>query len=208
MRFSTVLEEYRSGRSLTFFRELHWKSSKQSADTVTKTFWSIRTNFRQETFIEWMKLAHFHDQLPLDLQRCLYDAPGVLRDDFYLALLRAKNTDVPKDTLLQRLAALQRLVGRREWKRNLLNTFSGVLSYEIMEILTPIRKAKKYTGYVRNPSSVGSKRKSKNSKPEPETFSWTSESTIDFYMYLTVGQLSSTLGDMSLPLMSTQSTKR
>lgn len=208
MRFSTVLEEYRSGKNLSFFRELHWKSSKQSADTVTKTFWSVRTNFRQETFIEWMKLAHFHDQLPLGLQRCLYDAPGVLRDDLYLALLRAKNTDVPKDTLLQRLAALQRQLGRREWKLNLLNTFNGVLRYEIMEILTTIRKAKKYTGYVRNPSAVGSKKRSKNSHPEPETFSWTSESTIDFYLYLTVGQLSSTFGDMSLPLKSTQSTKR
>lgn len=138
----------------------------------------------------------------------MYDAPGVLRDDQFLALLQAKISGVPMDVLESRLQSLQRLLGQPTWEMNLLRTFDGVLSYEISEILKPIRKGKKYTGYVRNSSSVGSKRGFGGTKPEPETFEWNTESTIDFLAYFSVGQLSLASGDISLILKSPERTKR
>lgn len=196
MKYSTILWESRSVRPLKSFRNLRWKSSKQAADTPTETFWAVRTNFRQKTFIEWLKMEHFFNGLPISLQRCLFDAPGVLRDDQYLALLQAKMMGVPMDVLEARLQSLQRLLGQPRWEMNLLRTFNGVLSYEISEILKPIRKAEKYSGYVRNSSAVGSKRGFGGTKSEPETFEWTTEYTIDYFSYFSVGQLSSAFGDL------------
>ena len=208
MSFSTILWESRSVLPLKSYRNLQWRSSKQAADTPTETIWKVRTNFRLSTFVEYLKMKHFYEGLPVNLQRCLYDAPGVLGDDLYLALLRAKTLELPLDVLEARLQSLQRLLGRSTWEMNLLRTFNGVLSYEINEILKPIRKGKKYTGYVRNSSSVGSKRGFGKSKPEPETFEWNTESTIDYFAYLSVGQLSLASGENSLILMSPIRTKR
>lgn len=143
-------------------------------------------------------MKHFYIGLPVTEQRLLFDAPGVLRDDLFLALLRAKNSTVPKNILEARLQQLQRLQGQPIWEMNLLRTFDGVLSYEISEILKPIRKGKKYSGYVRNSSAVGSKRGFGQARPEPETFEWTTEYTIDYYEYLTVGRLSSAFGDITI----------
>lgn len=196
MSYSTILWESRSERKLQSFRNLQWKSSKQKADTPTETLWKVRTNFRLQTFIVFLKMKHFYEGLPTSWQRLLYDAPGVLRDDQFLALLQAKNSGVPMDVLEARLQRLQRLLGQPTWGMNLLKTYNGVLSYEISETLKPIRKGKKYSGYVRNSSAVGSKRGFGGTKPEPETFEWTTEYTIDYYLFFTVGQLSSAFGDL------------
>jgi len=153
-------------------------------------------------------MRHFYEGLPVNLQRCMFDAPGVLRDDLYLALLRAKSLGIPMDILETRLRSLQRLIGQPTWEMNLLSTFAGVLSYEISEILKPIRKAEKYSGYVRNSSSVGSKRGFGKAKPEPETFEWNTESTLDYFTYLSVGQLSLASGENTLILKSLEKTKR
>lgn len=208
MSFSTILWESSFGKPLKSFRNLQWKSSKQAADTPTETLWKVRTNFRLTTFTKYLKMKHFYEGLPVNEQRCMFDAPGVLRDDLYLALLRAKTLGIPMDMLESRLQSLQRLTGQPTWEMNLLRTFDGVLSYEISEILKPIRKAEKYSGYVRNSSSVGSKRGFGKVKPEPETFEWNTESTLDYFAYLSVGQLSLASGDISLILKSPERTKR
>lgn len=208
MSFSTILWESRTERKLKNFRILTWRSSKQIADTPTETIWKVATNFRLMTFIKYLKMKHFYIGLPMNLQRLMFDFPAVLRDDQYLALLQAKNMNVPMDILEQRLQQLQRLLGQPIWEMNLLRTFDGVLSYEINEILKPIRKGKKYTGYVRNSSVVGSKRGFGKPKPEPETFEWNTESTIDYLTYFSVGQLSLASGDISLILKSPERTKR
>lgn len=208
MSFSTILWESSFGKPLKSFRNLTWRSSKQAADTPTETLWKVRTNFRLQTFTKYLKMRHFYEGLPVNQQRLLFDAPGVLRDDLFLALLRAKNEDVPLNILEARMQSMQRLLGQSPWTMNLLSTFDGVLSYEISEILKPIRKGKKYSGYVRNSSSVGSKRGFGKAKPEPETFEWNTESTIDFFTYFSVGQLSLASGETSLILTSPERTKR
>jgi hypothetical protein len=68
-----------------------------------------------------------------------------------------------------------------------------------------IRKVKKYSGYVRNSSAVGSKRTSKVFIPEAESFEWNYNVEIDFYSYLTVGEFNSGLsGVVDFTLMMDQ----
>lgn len=190
MNFSTILWESRSVKPVRNFRTLKWKASLQKADTPTETFWTVRTNFRLKTFIEYLKMKFFYEGLSLKEQQLLFDSPGFFRDDIYLALLRAKTDGHSLEILESRLEKLQRLLGiSPKWGKHLVDTYNGVLSYEILLQTRSVRKGKKYSGYVRNSSAVGSKRRSGGVKPEPEIFEWNTERTIDYYAYFTVGRL-------------------
>jgi len=142
-------------------------------------------------------------------RNCCYDAPGTLEDDLFIDALRAWKTDVPKRILWQRLQQIQRLLARQEWSQNLYYTYEGIMAYEIEEVRLSIRKVKKYSGYVRNSSAVGSKRKSNLSIPEPERFEWNSDVNLNYYHFLTVGEFDSGApGNIIFTLMRTESSKR
>lgn len=126
-------------------------------------------------------------------KRMLFDAPGVFRDNLFIDALRAWMTDVPRSILWQRLQQLQRLLGRPQWSPNFYYTYDNCIAYEFQEIRQSIRKVKKYSGYVRNSSSVGTKRASGSPKPEPESFEWSTNEEIDYYHFLTVGEFNSGL---------------
>jgi hypothetical protein len=137
-------------------------------------------------FIEYMKMAHFYEGLPEVELRCLFDAPGVLSDRKYLSLLRAKEF-VDFEVLEQRFNIVNFLLEEPEWSMNLLFTLRGTLNYEITEIRQAIRPVKKYSGYVRNISSI--KTKLSKGRPEPEIFEWTNSCEIDYFKFFTVGEI-------------------
>lgn len=182
---------------LKAFRTLTWGSANNLPNTLTKTFWEVKTNFRKHTYIEYLQLKALMNEISYTEYRCLLDAPGVLKDDLFIDALRAWKTDVPKKILWQRLAALQRLLLRAQWSSNLYYTYNGCVSYELVELRTSIRKVKKYSGYVRNSSAVGSKRRATSSAQEPEMFEWTDIVEIDYYQFLTVGEFDTGLPGMS-----------
>lgn len=170
------------------FRKLQWRSSNNTANSLTETFWSVRTNFRLFTFVEYWKMKMFLFDLPVDEQRMIFDAPGVLNDKLFFEAMLAKRSGIEESLLLQRVNNLQKLLGRDIWSFHLFNTKTGVIRYEIQELRRSIRQAKKYSGYVRNSSSVGSKRGFGTVKSDPETFEWNPLiEEIDYYRYLTVG---------------------
>lgn len=185
----TILFKSVSEKKLKNFRSLKWKSSKQVPNTLTETFWRVRTPAKMFNFIEYFKMKSFFDVIQMDEWRMLFDAPGVLEDDLFMSLLKARYFGVPQNILLLRLQALQRLKGQTPWNSNLYYTYKGVFAYEVEEVRSSIRKVKKYSGYVRNSSAVGSKRSSGASKPEPEIFEWKPlNEEIDFFGFLTVGR--------------------
>lgn len=191
----TILEQSGKGK-VRNFRRLHWDSANHKPETLTKTFWEVRTNFRKHKFIQYLQMKHLIGDCSLTEYRCLIDAPGVLKDDLYLDALRAWKSDVPQRILWQRLATLQRLLRLPEWSLNLYYTYNGSVNYEMIEARQPIRKVKKFSGYVRNSSSVGSKRRSSSSRPDPESFEWNTNVEIDYYLFLTVGEFNSGLPGM------------
>jgi tRNA U34 5-carboxymethylaminomethyl modifying enzyme MnmG/GidA len=112
-------------------------------------------------------------------------------DNLYLSLIRAKMTDVPGNILLRRLAKLQELLRQQPWSLNLYYTYKNCVTYELKEVRRSIRKGEKYSGYVRNSSSVGSKKNSRTQSPIPETFEWDSYEELDYFEFLSVGSFSS-----------------
>jgi len=141
---------------------------------------------------------------------CSYDAPGVLSDELFISALRAKQQQIyDKKTQLQRLQLVQESLGIPKYSLNLYYTYDKVVNYEILETRSTIRKVKKYSGYVRNSSSVGSKRSSGSSKPEPESFEWTYNEKFDYFEFLSVGVYSwETPRQLIDTLMRTKSSKR
>jgi len=205
----TILEQSTLGRIKGPLHILKWGSSNNLANTSTKTFWEIKTSFRKFNFIKYLQLKVLMDQANETELRCCFDAPGVLNDDLFLDALRAKQSKINTEVLWQRIEILQRIFDLTIWNQNLYYTLANVVTYEIKEIRSSIRKVKKYSGYVRNSSAVGSKRKSNNTKPEPENFEWNSGCDRDYYHFLTVGEFISGLpGDIFFTLKRTKSPKR
>lgn len=202
----TILSESTQGGILKNFREHRWMSSNNLPDTATKTFWIIRTPQRKFTFIEYMKLKFFFD-FPSEVEwRCMVDAPGFLSDNLFISAIIAKRQVEDKELLLHRLNILQKLIGRKIWNENQFFTLNGVMKFSIEEIRKSIRPADKYSGYVRNSSSVGSKSSNKIFVPEPETPEWIDTKEIDFLEFLTVGEFTSGIapGSIFFTLMKDQ----
>jgi len=156
--------------------------------------------------IEFWKMKFFFDAPSLLEWRSAIDAPGFLTDDLFVAAIAAKKVVRNEKVLLHRLQILQRLLGRKEWSRNLYFTVSGVVKYTLQEVRLTIRPADKYSGYVRNSSAVGSKRSQRKASLEPETTEWQSVEKIDFLEFLTVGEFTTGIqpGSIFFTLMKDQ----
>jgi len=205
----TILERSDLGKKLKGFKVHTWNSSNNLPDTATKTFWQVHSRQRKHTVIEYMKMEFFFNELDIVQQRCLFDAPGVLNDDLFFSALIAKRTGVEEKLLIARLNFLRRLTFKPEWNRNLFFTLKGTVGISILECRQAIRPADKYSGYVRNSSSVGSKKARQLSIPEPEIFEWNNNAKIDFLEFLTVGESATgTPGGLFFTLKRTKSPKR
>lgn len=165
-----------------------WKSSNNIPDSSVRTIWSIDTNLRKFKFIELMKMKLLFTELPIIEYRCLIDAPGVLNDELFVSAIIARSLVNDLNLLIQRLNFLQSLLERRVWNKDLFFTWNGNLRFRIREMRMNIRPARKFSGYVRNISAIGSKR-SRISSFEPETWEYSSSEQIDFLTFLTVGEL-------------------
>jgi len=205
----TILLKSVSERKLGSFRTSRWKSSDNLANTLTETFWNVRSSCRKFTFIEYLQLKVLLGKASLTEVKCCYDAPGVLTDELFISALRAWKTDLPESLLWKRLQLLQRLEGRSEWSLNLFYTYDNVIKYDIELSRRSIRKVKKYSGYVRNSSAVGSKRGTRIHIPEPEIGEWNTNVEKDYYLFLTVGEFDSgPPGNVIFTLKRTKSSKR
>jgi len=204
----TILSKSVSARRLRGFRSLKWESANNLANTPTKTFWRVRTNFRRETFIQWIKLKLLFSE-PNEIEfRAFLDLHSVMKDSLFHSAFRAKRLGYPLDVVIERMNTLERFFKMTESTKNLFFSLDGTISYELEEYRTAVRPAVKFTGYVRNISKLGSK-KSSQTKQDPEIFEWYRAIEIDFYLYLTVGEFSTGQpGGVFFTLMSTKSTKR
>jgi hypothetical protein len=187
LNHNSILSESRLGDNLQGFRTFRWKSSNQQANIPTETFWLVKSNFKLFSFLSFLKLRVFEGRNSKTEYKCLIDGPGVLDDSLFIGALRALMVGIDRESLFQRIAWVQGLENQTPWTSNLLRQWESSIRYEIKEIRRPIRKARKYSGWIRNSSSVGSKRPGKP-KPEPGTFEWNNYEKLDYYNFLTVGR--------------------
>jgi hypothetical protein len=165
-----------------------WNSSRQFPDSPTKTFWQLKSSNRIDTLVKYLQIKALLGFCSVIELQALVDYPRILGDRLFIEALRAWKTDVPESILWQRLQLLQRLTGRSEWSKNLFYTLSKVVNYELELKTEAIRRVKKYSGYVKNSSSVGSKRPRTVFLEETESIQWVLSEDINYYEFLTVGE--------------------
>lgn len=119
--------------------------------------------------------------------RCLYDSPGVIENQLFISALRAKLTGVSEKTLSDRLAWISKYMELPRLDRPLWEQWKKLCVFSIIEIDKPIRKPKKYSGYIKSPSAAGGKHSHKV-HPDPGIFEWSSVSEKDYFRILTVGE--------------------
>lgn len=205
----TILEKSVSVKKLRNFRIHNWQSSNSIPNSATKTFWRVSSPAHRFTFVKFMKLKLLFDKSLTSFElRFILDLNEILSDDILMETQRALSLGFERDLTIERMNNLNRLFGREELTENLFFTLTGTIPFVLEEIRQSIRKAEKFSGYVRNSSKVGSKRSS-GTKPEPEIGEWYRAVKYDFLSYLTVGEFSSDLpGGSFFTLKRTKSSKR
>lgn len=169
-----------------------WMSSTSPSNELSRSFWRIESNVKVNTFLLYKKLEWVFGVISDADKQMLVDSPGFFKDDMFLDALRALNNCVTDLDKLESDFALLNLLGYNDsnFSPNLLYTLRGVVQHRTVLDTVSVRQAKKFSGYVRNSSSVGSKRKNKGSKPEPEISEWTNPSVFNFYHFFSVGEFS------------------
>jgi hypothetical protein len=115
---------------------------------------------------------------------------SVLRDQVFIdSLLANKINKVPLDTLIIRLDYLVQKFGIPFLEFKTYREYSKRFEYKIREIDSPLRKPKKYSGWVKNSSSVGSKRFGPRREPIPSFNVKEIVHDLSFLEFLTVGEL-------------------
>jgi len=189
---STSPREFRLGKPLVGPRRtLRWASSTVSKNNPGKTFWVIETLLRKGKLLAFLKERLLRGEASQIEIQCILDEPGTLRDQlFYNSLLAKNNLGVPLDILRPRMKTLSSVFGLisplseskyQEW----LKRFPIL----IREYDNPTRPPKKFSGYVRNASSVGSKRRTPRAELLTEDTLEEYFSEFNFLEYLAVGEL-------------------
>lgn len=187
----TILAQSAKGNGKRFKKKFRLGSSNNRADHLSKTFWSLQTNVKRFTLLRYLKMKALLG-LCTDIEyRVLLDWPRVLEDVLFIDALRARNEGIPLETLFQRIAWVQKLDDMTCWSINLYYTLDKVVSYSIEEVRMTIRPVKKFSGYVRNSSSVGTKSRKSIYVPEPESFEWKEDVKRDYYAFFSVGEWNS-----------------
>jgi len=133
-----------------------------------------------------LKLKYIWEGLSVFETKALFDHPGTINDRLFVATIKSQLIGIPKKVLDRRLVFLSSFLNIPRLDYLLFKQWKEVCVYEILEIDKPIRKPKKYSGYVKSPSAVGRKRAT-STKSDPGIFEWSAIEEIDYFHALTVG---------------------
>jgi hypothetical protein len=150
-----------------------------------------------------MRLKWFwRDFTPLE-EELFFSHPRFLSDiEFNVLLALLTTTELSREEISERMERALRILGRRSFfRKSLLSQWTGHISV-IADLRTrSIRSHKAYSGWVRNSSAVGSKKRGP-SIPEPFSEDMP-ENNFDEYEFLfeliSVGSIDANLGVVRLP---------
>jgi len=132
---------------------------------LDEAFVVLRTNSRLTSFINMKKFEMAFQELSELEYQMVVDSPGFFSDSVFLDLLEAlASLDVPWNAwewgeVYSRYNLLQKLLnGKPLIDLNLYYSYLGSIKFEWTVETKPLRPFTKYSGYVKSPSTVGSKR--------------------------------------------------
>lgn len=134
----------------------------------------------------WLKLLW--DNLTSLEYSLFLSLPEILNDNKKFSFLKA-SINLPKSILRQNLIKFENFLGDKESSREKYQGIKG-MRLEIHRIERGLPKIKPYSGYVKSPSSVGSKSSKSLFLETPASTEYIiEENNYDWYYLLTVGEL-------------------
>lgn len=121
----------------------------------TKDVLLVFSSGKREAVLEFLWLKFLHSQLTR-IEFELFIATLKDSDEKKFAVLRLLN-EISKRELRKRLISIERLIGDKESSKIRLEGYYR-LSIEIRKETRRLPKVKKFSGYIKSPSSMGSKR--------------------------------------------------
>lgn len=192
-----------NGKKSNFLSSTWQAVSPSSEFTRSESFWHVRSNVRREVMLKFLRLRFFWN-LSSELEKEFsFSHPGFLKDlEFNVLLALLTTTELSREEIIRRMEwALKLRFKTSNFKNSLISQWNNHILITADLESRPIRSHKAYSGWVRNASSVGSKRK-KPSIPEPISEDMPGE-IIDEYNFLyeliSVGRIETNLGVIRLP---------
>jgi len=183
---------------------LKWQANSPSSEiTRSKAFWNVWSNVTEETMLKFLRLRIFWG-LANDFEKEFsFSHPRILNDlQFNVLLTALATTELGRKELAERLKRFLNFIGHKfDFHEDLLKQWENHIKISGATSFGPIGKHKAFSGWVRNSSSVGSKRSVKSSTPEPLSEEFTEDKFDEFEFLLkaiSVGSFESNLGIIKL----------
>jgi len=203
--FNGVSIRIGTGKKLSFFTTT-WKSNSSNAEVSRQeSFWHVRSSSTMEATVKLLRNLYFWKEIeftPEFLDLC-FSNNAFLRDiEFNVLLALLAETELSREEIAIRSKRALEILGKKSnFDKN--DFFRRKHSMYILAELErrAIRPSKKYSGWVRNSSSVGSKRKSKIFIPEPLLGEYSEEMFDEYkilYELISVGKIETKAGFIKL----------
>lgn len=163
-----------------------WRAFAPSAElTRSEAFWKVKSSQSKEFMLKFMRLKFFWEECSTKETEAFFSHPEFLRDiEFNVLLALLATTELSRDEIVSRAEKALGIIGKKSFFRKiLLPQWTHNIFLEMNLTYRPIGPRKAYSGWVRNASSVGSKKSRSLFIPEPivEDFS---EVEFDEYKFL------------------------
>lgn len=152
------------------FVTIKWKASSTNSEITRKeSFWHVRSTFAEEALLNFLRLKYFWNELTDQETILAFDNPRFLKSiEFNVLLTVLASTEYSRTEISEASNKVSRILGRKsKFSKSLLPQWENNIFLVAERTERPIRPSKKYSGWVRNSSSVGSKRQAKFFIPEP-----------------------------------------
>jgi len=170
----------------SFFSTYQWKAIESSSEiTRSEAFWLVKSNVSWTAMLKFLRLKFFWGELDEKETEFAFAHPKFLDNvEFNVLLALLARTELTKSEIIRRTEqALNSLNKKCNFRRNLIPQWDNhILITADLEHRT-IRPHKAYSGWVRNASSIGSKRNNRPSLPDPLLDEWAGEK-FDEYNFL------------------------
>lgn len=161
--------QLRIGPKKEAFASSTWLAVSPSSElTRSEQFWHVRSNVNRDTMLKYMRMRHFWIETS-DLEKELsFSHNGFLKDvEFNVLLALLATTELSRFEITSRMEQALLVIGKRSnFRKQVLDSWISHIVIVADLQTRPVRKHKAYSGWVRNASSVGSKKKN-SSIPEP-----------------------------------------
>jgi hypothetical protein len=153
--------------------------------------------------LKFLRLRYFWNESSLLEKEFSLSNPKFLHSvEFNVALTALVTTELTREEISQRLQKVLNFLGKKSFlSKSLIPQWNNNILITATLTSGPIGRHKAYSGWVRNSSSVGSKRQVKSSSPEPLTEEF-SEHEFDEFEFLlkaiTVDSIETQMGSIRL----------